>query len=109
MRRPAFLHPSKKTLREWLWDPEGDPALDDHLDTCTKCANTLEELELADGDGEIASALALVLSSPSGLTERLEDKVIARLSSREVLEVLGDLFGAGLETTLLLFSEDRQD
>lgn len=105
MRRPPFIHPSKKALRNWLWDPEGDPVLDDHLATCDRCSNTLEVLELVDGDIEIADALALVLSSPTGLTERLEEKVIARLSSRQVLEVLGDLFGAGLETTTLLLSE----
>lgn len=108
MKRPGFLHPSKKSLQAWLWDPEGDPELDDHLARCEKCANTLEALETADGHSDIANALALVLSSPSGLSERLEEKVAARLSSREVLEVLGDLFGAGLETTVLLLSEDEQ-
>ncbi len=108
MKRPPFLHPSKKALREWLWDAEGDPDLDDHLATCERCSNTLEALELNDEAGDIASALALVLSSPTGLTERLEEKVAARLSSKEVFEVLGDLFGAGLETTVLLFGEDNQ-
>lgn len=105
MKRPAFIHPSKKALRTWLLEPEGDPALDDHLATCERCSDTLEVLELVSDDIEIADALAIVLSSPSGLTERLEERVIARLSSREVLGVLGDLFGAGLETTVLLLSE----
>lgn len=109
MKKPSFIHPSKKALRGWLYDPEGDPALDDHLATCVKCSNTLEVLELVEADAGIADALALVLTSPTGLTERLEERVVARLSSREVLGVLGDLFGAGLETTVLLMSEGDTD
>jgi hypothetical protein len=109
MKRPNFVHPSKKALRGWLFDPEGDPALDDHLATCVKCSDTLEVLELVEADAGIADALALVLTSPTGLAERLEEKVVARLSSGEVLGVLGDLFGAGLETSVLLLTEGESD
>ncbi len=109
MKRPNFVHPSKKALRGWLFNPEGDPALDDHLATCVKCSDTLEVLELVEADTGIADALALVLTSPSGLTERLEERVVARLSSKEVLGVLGDLFGAGLETSVLLLTEGETD
>jgi hypothetical protein len=53
--------------------------------------------------------LAVALASPPDLTQRLERAVAAKLSSRQIMEVMADLFGAGVETTRLLLMEDVDD
>lgn len=111
----VFRHPSKRALREWLdREPdsdEGATAIDAHLDTCRRCAAILEDLERpADTSNEagvsVGDALARFYAAPVDLTERLERKVVARLDSRVVIDVMTDLFGAGVETSKLLFLED---
>ncbi len=104
--RPRFLHPSRKALQAWLnGEADGDAKLDAHIATCTRCANTLENLD-ADRNDRIAEALALVLEPPSNLSERLQERVAARLDSRVMLGVLSDLFGAGIETSRMLIMEE---
>ena len=80
----------------------------EHLETCRRCAATLEELEAA-SDFSIGDALAAVYTPPDDLSARLERRVAARLDSRVVLDVLTDLFGAGFETSKLLLPEDPTD
>ncbi len=104
MRR--FRHPSRRDLQAWL---EGSrPAIDDHVATCERCAATLEELEAPTGI-PLAQALAEVYEAPSDLSERLERRVIDRLDSRVMFDVVTDLFGAGLETSRLLLTEEPPD
>jgi anti-sigma factor RsiW len=100
-------HPSQTVLRDWLAGAD-EPQIERHLDTCPRCAATLEALEPA-AETRISDALAIVLSPPADLAERLEQAVAARLSSRQVMEVVADLFGAGFETTRLLLIEDPDD
>ena len=100
-------HPSKRSLREWL-SGEADDKLDKHIDSCEKCAVTLEELDAESGASAIGEALALVLAPPGDLVERLEVGVAARLDSRQVLVVLADLFGAGYETGKLLLTDNPE-
>ncbi|MGF1598590.1 MAG: hypothetical protein ACFCVK_16960 [Acidimicrobiales bacterium] len=97
-------HPSHDTLRHWL-SGDADDELDDHLDNCPRCAAVLEQLDTSP-DLDLVQPLAQVLASPEGLTQRLETGVAARLSSRDVLNVVGDLFAAGFETTRLLLTEE---
>ena len=49
---------------------------------------------------------ARLVLTHADLADRLEKRVTAKLSSRPVLNVVVDLFGAGFETTRLLFIED---
>jgi len=97
-------HPNKRALREWLAGEHG-AELDAHLASCQRCASVLETLDDS-GDLAIGDALAAIFAAPSDLTERLERKVTARLDSRAVLDVMTDLFGAGVETSKLLFIDD---
>ncbi len=108
-------HPSNDALRRWLQaDNESDlPEVTEHVDDCLRCATRLEELA-AKSDAEldssgIASALVNLLAPPEGLSDRVEDKVNDRLSSRQVVSVLGDLFGAGFETSKLLLTEEDNE
>ena len=103
----SILHPSKTSLRDWLAG-ELDVKVDTHVETCQRCATVLEELDATDDVG-IGDALAEALAPDQGLTERLEQGLTARLSSRQVLDVVADLFGAGIETSRLLLIEDTDD
>lgn len=101
MRR--FRHPSREALQAWL---DGtNPDIDDHVTTCDRCATTLEELAEPSG-GPLAEALAQVYEAPADLSERLERRVAERLDSRIMISVVTDLFGAGLETSKLLLTEE---
>lgn len=98
-------HPSKRTLREWLAG-ETDEDVDRHVSTCERCANDLEALATAETDSSLRDALLFVLDPPPDLVPRVEAGVIARLESRKVLGYFADVFGAGLETSRLLLTDD---
>ncbi|MFV0526002.1 MAG: anti-sigma factor family protein [Acidimicrobiales bacterium] len=107
----SFRHPSHAELETWL---NGNDALaprrydadavDRHLRTCERCAAAIERL--ASDDGDIGSQLSLVLAPPPDLNDRLEQRVADTLNSRQVLGVVADLFGAGLETSRMLFIDE---
>ncbi len=102
-RRFRLRHPSRADLAAWL---EGErPDIDDHVATCERCATTLEELAAPSG-GPITEALAAVYRAPEDLSERLERRVADRLDSMVMIEVVADLFGAGMETSKLLLTEE---
>ncbi len=103
-------HPSTEKLRHWLVDDDEPDELTKHIDSCDRCAAKLEQLaagtdESLDHSG-IGAALNHLLAPSEGLSERVEGKVIDRLGSRQFVAVLGDLFGAGLETSKLLLTEE---
>lgn len=109
-------HPSKSALQAWLTaEPAagavtgaGVAAIDRHLDVCPRCAAALEALEPAQ-ETRIGEALKVVLAPPDDLAQRLERGVTAKLSSRQMMEVVADLFGAGFEATRLMLIEDQDD
>lgn len=102
-----FRHPNRRALRDWL-EGSDDPKIDGHVASCQRCATTLEELDDA-GPLGLSDALAAVYTPPADLSERLERRVAARLDSRVVFGVVSDLFGAGIETSRLLFTEELPD
>ncbi len=103
-----FRHPNKAALQQWLDGESTDSAVDLHVGTCQRCASTLEGLG-SEADSSIGDALAEVLAPPADLSERLEQAVTAKLSSRQFIDVVADLFGAGLETSRLLLIEEPDD
>lgn len=101
-------HPSRKALTAWLTG-SFDPSLDRHLETCNRCAGTLESIDTGH-DAPIGDALATLLTPPADLSARLTRRVARQLDSRIMFDVVSDLFGAGIETTRLLLSgEDGKD
>lgn len=98
-------HPSRNSLRSWLLGEHND-SIESHINTCERCATTLESLDDEDSSQAIGEALATVLAPPGDLIERLEIGVNSRLDSREMLTIMGDLFMAGFETSRLLLSDD---
>jgi hypothetical protein len=106
LRRLGF-HPSKRTLGRWLAG-EADGRVDAHVGTCRRCANFLEELARP-SDPALAEVLALAFAPPDNLSGRLHEQVAARLDSRVVLDVVTDLFIAGLETSRLLITEELDE
>jgi hypothetical protein len=103
----SFRHPGNVALGRWLAGGS-DNDVERHVDSCQRCASVLEDLDESAGL-EIGDALAQALAPPDDLTERLVAGVNARLSSRQVMGVVADLFGAGIETTRLLLIEDTDD
>jgi hypothetical protein len=108
----SLRHPSNEELLRWLGDNAGegagDAGIDRHLSTCQRCATSLEQLDTTGGLA-IDTALAEALAPPADLIERLEEGVGARLSSRQILDVVTDIFAAGFETTRLLLTEETDD
>jgi hypothetical protein len=100
----SLRHPSREALAHWLAGDDVDSKIDDHLRSCERCAAVVEEL--ATTTEPVGEALALVLAPPPDLTDRLEKGVSAKLSSRQMMGVVADLFGAGFETARLLFTGD---
>lgn len=103
----SIRHPGRSALQAWLSGAD-DQDLERHLDDCQRCANTLEELDATDAP-TIGAALADALSPPGDLTERLVAGVNEKLSSRQIMGVVADIFGAGLETTRMLIIEEHND
>ncbi len=103
-----LFHPSRTTLIQWLDGENDDPKLDAHVATCRRCASTIEEFDHQQ-QVDIADALALVLQPPDNLSERLEERVAARVDSRVMLGVLSDLFAAGVETSRMLIMEETEE
>ncbi len=100
-------HPSKRTLRAWLsGEIEDNESLDEHIGTCARCAAHLENIDEPRTDGAIAASLTQVLAPPTDLTARLEERVAAKLDSRQVVGYIADLFGAGMETSKLLLTDE---
>lgn len=96
-------HPTRATLQEWL--DGADNGIDDHVARCNRCATTLEELDSPAGP-TLTEALAAVYEPPQGLSSRLERRVTHRIDSMVLMDVLTDLFGAGVETSKLLLMEE---
>ncbi len=98
-------HPSKRQLRAWLLGESNDK-LDEHLSSCERCASVIENMDEPRTDGLIAETLSRVLEPPPDLTSRIELRVAERLDSRQVVGYVAEMFGAGLETSKLLLTDE---
>lgn len=120
----TFFHPNKRALAKWLEDKAESTAelkanarVEEHIATCERCAATIESLPEASADDNVTAArgyniqhaLATALRPPDDFNERLERKVTARLDSRVMFDVVTDLFGAGVEASRLLLTEEDND
>ena len=104
-------HPSRAVLRDWLTG-ESEPETTDTSTVTSTPANAAPppwKPWSRPPRAPIGDALAIVLAPPGDLAQRLQEGVTAKLSSRQMMEVVADLFGAGIETTRLLLIEDDDD
>ncbi len=100
-----IMHPSSKELQAWL-DGNGAPRVDKHLETCDRCAETLENQVGDNQTPTVHDALATVLKPTNDMTDQVAEAVRKRLDNREVLEIFGGLFASGVETTKILVTEE---
>ena len=100
-----LFHPSDRKLIEWL-NGAGDLKVDDHLTTCSRCAEKLEALSGVEEDQALKVALVEALKPEDDLAARVTSGVADRVESREVLEIVSELFVSGLETSKILVTEE---
>lgn len=93
-------HPNKRQLLQWL---EGEAEeLDAHIDTCEKCALTLDELE-ASAEADLKPALLSLLAPPDDLEDRISERIAARVQSRQDIALFSSLLGVSVETGRVVF------
>lgn len=96
-------HPNRQELTSWL-NGENEN-LDDHIDTCVKCANRLDKLD-NDGLGnvepitaDLRPALLSLLQPPEDLHERISERITERLQDRSDADLFGSLLGIPIEAS----------
>lgn len=105
-----FRHPSKERLRAWLTGAGADDQqLEDHIDGCERCASVIEAIADSSVSEPLVLALAQVLAAPRDLPVRLEQRVAQRLSGRELVGLMAEMFGAGVETSRMLIVDPPTD
>ncbi len=99
-------HPNRQQLASWL---NGDhDHLDEHIDSCEKCASRLGELDTTlptagnlDNveaiSAELRPALLTLLQPPEDLHERISERITKRLQDRSDADLFGSLLGVPLE------------
>jgi len=92
-------HPNKRQLQSWL-EGEADE-LDEHIDTCNRCARTLEELEGTEAD--LRPALLSLLAPPADLEDRISERIAARVQDRQDMALFSSLLGVSFETGRVVF------
>ena len=99
------FHPSTRRLRHWLdGGPDAEPAVDEHVLTCDRCANRLEDL--AHPLPELGSALSQSLSTPDDLVSRLGVRMNESIRNREDLALFFELMGVSFATVRTLMEEE---
>lgn len=101
-----LIHPTRRTLSRWLESDEVGPA-DDHISTCRRCANRLEDL--AAPVPALGDALTRTLSPPDDLVERLGVRMTDSMRSREDLQIFLDLLGVPWRTVQYLLDEGEDE
>jgi hypothetical protein len=101
-----WLHPTKRTLSRWL-DSDGTGPADDHISSCRRCANRLEDL--AAPVPALGDAITRTLSPPDDLVERLGVRMNDSMRNRDDLQIFLDLLGVPWRTVQNLLDEGEDD
>lgn len=97
-------HPKDDRLLAWL---DGNaPELDEHLDDCETCAQTIDRLAAADAD--LRPALLSLLAPPVDLATRVSERLAARVQSRRDVELLGSMLGLPMETGRVVLDQGER-
>lgn len=105
-------HLSTKQLTSWLNGETDDADHIEHLDSCARCANKVEELNLNNVEAispEFKPALMAVLQPPADLHVRISARIAERLQDRDDASLFGSLIGLPVDTTKLLTSRPEPD
>lgn len=94
-------HPKRQELTDWLDGHNGH--LDDHISTCSVCANELERITISSSNddpepSDLGPALLELLQPPDDLHERLSARLAERLKRRDDFNLLSSLLGVPVET-----------
>ena len=100
------IHPRKRTLRQWLESTDVGP-VDEHVSTCRRCANLLEDLA-APGPA-LGDAISETLRPPDDLAHRLGVRMTDSMRNREDLQIFLDLLGVPWRTVQNLTAEGEDE
>lgn len=101
----SWRHPNRKRLDAWLESGEVDEGLEQHIESCDRCADELEQLAVGDvmaTDAALDDALSALLEPPPGLEDRMRMRVASSLKNREDLALMMSVFSSGARTARLL-------
>jgi hypothetical protein len=101
-----WVHPRKRTLKRWLESTDGGP-VDEHVSTCRRCANRLEDL--AAPSPALGDAISQTLRPPDDLAERLGVRMTDSMRSREDLQIFLDLLGVPWRTVQALMADGEDE
>lgn len=108
-------HPNRQQLTSWL---NGDhDHLDEHIDSCEKCANRLGDLDTrvpSPGNldnveairAELRPALLTLLEPPEDLHERINERITKRLQDRSDADLFGSLLSIPIEAGRVFLDRD---
>ena len=99
-----WFHPSNRKLERWLDDGESLD-VDEHVATCSRCANRLEEM--ASPGAELGAALQASLRAPDDLVQRLGVRMTQSMRNREDLRMFLELMGISWPTVRNLMTEEE--
>ena len=101
-----WVHPRRRTLKRWLESTGGGP-VDEHISTCPRCANRLEDL--AAPIPALGDAISQTLRPPDDLAERLGVRMTDSMRSREDLQIFLDLLGVPWRTVQALMADGEDE
>ncbi len=101
-----WVHPRKRTLERWLESTDVGP-VDEHISTCRRCANRLEDL--AAPIPSLGDAISETLRPPDDLAERLGVRMNESMRNREDLQIFLDLLGVPWRTVQTLLEEAEDE
>ena len=106
-------HPNSEQLSSWL--NGGHEHLNDHIDSCEKCASRLDELDGSLGGSvtaiteDLRPALLTLLQPPEDLHERISVRIAARLQNRHDADLFASLVGVPIEASRIFFDSSSAD
>ncbi len=98
-------HLSTKQLTSWLNGAADHEQHTEHLDTCRRCTERVEQLTLNNVEPlkeEFRPALMAVLEPPSDLHERISARIAERLQSQSDASLLGSMLATSVETVRVI-------
>lgn len=103
-------HPNQQQLSSWLNGEHTE--LDEHIDSCLKCANSLDELDTTSTgnvsaiSADLRPALLTLLQPPPDLHERISERIAIRLQDRSDADLFGSLLSIPIEAGRIFLSLD---